>query len=409
MFIEFFFFLRRHGLQVSVHEWLTLLEALKLGLACESLLQFYHVCRAVCVKNEAHYDLFDQCFASYFKDAKAPESLTSDLLKWLEDPIFHRQLSAEERARLTALDLETLRKEFETRLKEQHERHDGGSHWVGTGGTSPFGNGGTHPSGVRVGGQSRSRSALQVAGERRFRNLRHDRTLDVRQLGVALLQLRELARVGQASELDLEASIAAIAKNAGEIDLVFKPERKNNLKLLLLMDVGGSMTDHSRLCENLFSAAHAARHFKTFEFYFFHNCIYETLATNFETGDVVSTEALLARLDASWMCLIVGDAAMNPAELTLPGGSIFYDHANALPGLEWLRRVRTRLPRTAWLNPEPERFWEITSNQMVRSVFEMFPLSLDGLARAIAWLKRPQAGSQSQKVPRGGNTHDFRR
>jgi uncharacterized protein with von Willebrand factor type A (vWA) domain len=389
MFLQFFQLLRGAGIPVSQSEWLALMRALALGLDECSLLRFYHLCRAVCVKSEAHFDLYDQCFAYFFRGiGEAPRDLTP-FLQWLADPRSLRPLSAAERAELEALDLEELRRQFEERLREQKERHDGGSRWIGSGGTSPFGRDGYHPSGIRVGdAEGRGAgTALQVAGRRRFRNLRHDLVLDVRQIGVALRRLRLFAREGVADELDLDATIDQTARNAGDIELAFRPPRKNRVHLLLMMDVGGSMTPYAQVTEQLFSAAHQATHFQAFQHYYFHNCPYENLFSDIARQRGESTAQLLENLDREWFCVIVGDAAMAPYEVSMVGGSADYFHHNEVAGIDWLRRIRDRLPRTVWLNPEPPAYWGAHSTQMIRELFPMFPLTLDGLDSAIAELK----------------------
>lgn len=379
--------MRARGIPVSQTEWLVLMQALLLGLENTSLLRFYHLCRATCVKTEAYFDAYDQCFAEYFRGASPKELVLDALLNWLEDPNPLRDLSPDEIAMLKAMNLEELRAQFEERLREQQERHDGGNRWIGTGGTSPFGRGGVHPSGIRVGGGSGARSAVQVAADRRFRNLRHDLVLDVRQIGVALRKLRLFAREGCPDELDLEETIDQTARNAGEIDLVFRPERKNRVRFLLLMDVGGSMTPYARVSERLFSAAHQSTHFKAFKHYYFHNCPYETLYTDIWQREGIETTRLLENLDRNWFCVIVGDAAMAPYELSHVGGSINYFHHNTNSGLDWLARIADRFPRVVWLNPEPKNYWGLHSTVMIRELFAMFPLTLDGLDEAIAFLK----------------------
>ena len=387
MFSDFLFFLRAVGLKASLNEWLSVIRALSEGHAQANLNIFYNVTRSLVVKRESQFDLYDRAFAEFFKDVPGHFQLDDQLLEWLSNPKLPRQLSEEELAALKAMDLDELRKSFEERRKEQNERHDGGSHWIGTGGTSPFGHGGTHPAGVRVGGVGGGRSAIQIAQERRFKNLRSDQVLETRQMGVALRKLRRLSRQDGPSELDLQASIDKTARDGGEIDLVFSPPRSNKTKLLLLMDVGGSMDPYSFLSERLFSAAPAASHFKAFESYFFHNCIYEHVYTDMERYQGIRTDELLKRLDATWSVIVVGDAWMSPFELTHAGGSIYYGHQNAEPGLVWLKRLKDRCPDTVWLNPEPPRVWESDSIFMVRQVFPMFPFTLDGLSDAISSLK----------------------
>jgi uncharacterized protein len=391
MFVDFFFHLRARGIMASPMEFLGLLEALDRGLVGESLDKFYAVARAMLVKRVEQYDLYDQIFAEYFKDLPFTGAQAADIgdafWDWLENPKTLRELTEEEKARLERLDLEKLREMFEERLKEQKERHDGGNKWIGTGGTSPFGHSGHHPGGIRVGGESGSRSAVQVASKRRFKNLRDDLILDTRQMGVALRKLRRLKRTGQARELDLDATIDKTAKNAGDIELVFDAPRKNDLKLLLLMDVGGSMNPHSRLTSQLFSAAHKARHFKSFQSYYFHNCPYEHLFTDIALGKSIPTLEALAQLDATWRCIIVGDAAMAPSELMEPGGSVDYFHYNEQPGLYWLQKIRETVPKTAWLNPDNPRWWGGYTTRVIGQLFDMFPLTLEGLEHAVDRLR----------------------
>lgn len=387
MFVDFFYYLRERGLKVTVTEWLSLMEAIGQGLAGESLIGFYHLCRSLCVKSEAHFDLYDQAFAEYFHDITAPTTLLDEVLEWLEDPVFPRDLSPEEVAALKTYDLDELRKLFEERLAEQEERHDRGDRWIGTGGTSPFGHGGQNPAGVRVGGSGGGRSAVQIASSRRFRNLRNDVVLDTRQIGLALRKLRRLARDGVPEELDLDETVDATARNYGDIELIFHPERKNTVKLLLLMDVGGSMMPYTRLCERLFSAAHAASHFKAFKAYYFHNCPYGMLYEDMERRKGEMTQDILNNHDQTWTCIMVGDAAMAPYELTMVGGAINYFHNNPVTGLDWLQKLSERYPRSCWLNPEPEQFWGLTSTALIREIFEMFPLSLEGLDASVQHLR----------------------
>lgn len=389
MFLGFFYYLRSRQVRVSLNEWMTLMEALQKGLAESSLTRFYHLCRSICIKSEAHFDKFDQCFAEYFKGVEASEESIDKVLDWLRRSPLEQELDPEELAKLRAMDLDTLREEFEKRLAEQDEQHDGGNYWIGTGGTSPFGHGGVHPSGIRIGGPGRRGSAMQVATKRRFQNLRHDRILDVRQIATALRQLRRLTRDGREDELDIDETVDATARNVGDLEIVFRPPRKNTVKLLLLMDVGGSMTPHTRLSELLFSAAHAASHFKSFKHYYFHNCPYEKLYTDITQRKGTSTLEVLQNLDRTWYTVIVGDAAMSPYELTSSGGSIDFFHYNEEPGIRWLQRIRERFPRSVWINPDPPRYWGVTqSTLMIQDIFEMHPFTLDGLGDAISYLRK---------------------
>lgn len=387
MLSGFLFHLRARGLNVSLTEHLALIEALAKGYSRASLSVFYALARSLLVKREAQLDLFDRCFAEYFEGVEEELELDEELLRWLEQPKPALELSDEQRAMLEAMDLETLREQFEQRLAEQKERHDGGNRWVGTGGTSPFGHGGQHPTGVRVGGHGGGRSAVQVASERRFQNLRSDRVLDTRQVSVALRRLRLLSQDGAPTELDIDATIDKSAKEGGEIDLVFTPPRRGRVKLLLLMDVGGSMDPHAQLSEQLFSAAHQASHFKAFEHFFFHNCPYGRLYKDIWQGDATSTAEVLKQIDRTWSVVFVGDAWMSPYELSHQGGAISYWEQNPVPGLEWLRRFQQKTDKLAWLNPEPKRIWEAPSVRMVRSLFPMFELTLDGLTEAVDHLR----------------------
>ena len=395
MFVDFFFHLRAWGVPVSPTEFLALLEALSRGLVGPSLDRFYAVSRALMVKRVEHFDLFDQAFASFFGRAHLhapyrPAEIEDRVWQWLQHAPL-RELTEAERAALEGmepLDLDELRRQFEERLAEQEERHQGGSHWVGSGGTSPFGHSGANPGGIRVGGEGRGSTAVQVATKRRFRNLRNDLTLDVRQIGVALRRLRELTREGLEEELDLDATISATARNAGDLEIVFRPPRANRVKLMLLMDVGGSMTPYARLCEQLFSAAHQASHFKAFRHYYFHNCVYEELFTDIARRQGTSTQEILDDLDRGWRVVIVGDAAMAPSELMTSGGSIDYWHVNSRAGIYWLRQIRERVPASIWLNPDPPRYWNSYTTRAIGELFPMFPLTLEGLGEGVAQLRR---------------------
>jgi uncharacterized protein with von Willebrand factor type A (vWA) domain len=393
MFIDFFYHLRDRGLSIGTHEFLSLLEALSKGLARESLTHFYVVARSLLVKRPEDFDTYDQAFAEYFRDvefdAATKQKVTDELLEWLEnDPLPPPDLSEEEIEAMESYDFDELREEFEERLGEQEERHDGGSHWIGTGGSSPFGHSGDAPRGVRVGGESRNRSAVQVASERRFKNLRDDVTLGVRDISQALRRLRRLTREGRDEELDVDATIEATSKNAGELDLVFRPSRGNDIKLLLLMDIGGSMNPFTRLTTQLFSAAHQVNHFKAFESYYFHNCPYETLYTDMARQQGEPTERILGNLDQSWCCFVVGDAAMAPEELMREGGSVDYFHQNERPGIEYLREFKESVPNTVWLNPRGPMFWGTTwTTQKIRELFPMFELTMEGLEEAVDELR----------------------
>ncbi len=388
MLIDFLYELRAKKVPVSTHEWMALMEAMAKGLHESSLDGFYRLCRTICVKDIALYDAYDEAFLAYFKDVHVSSlQLTEELLQWLGDPKALESLTAEQREMLKSLDLEKLRELFEQRLKEQKERHDGGNRWIGTGGTSPFGTNGRNPNGMRVGGGG-ARSAMAVAGERQFREYRRDVVLDVRQIDVALRGLRRLGREGAIEELDLDETVDKTCKNAGEIDIVFRPPRRNRVKVILLMDVGGSMDPHSELMSRLFTAASRSGRFAKFRSYYFHNCVYNSVYEDAEFRKPVQVADLLAHSDRDEKLVLVGDALMHPAELLDPGGSMYlYSQARA-SGHEWLRRLAAHFRSAAWLNPEPERFWAGTTIEVIASVFAMYPLTLDGLAHAVRYLTR---------------------
>lgn len=387
MLNQFFYKLREYRVPVSITEWMTFMEALSKGLAYSDLNTFYSLSRSLLVKDVAYYDTFDQVFANIFRDADISPSLKKEIEDWLQNPIEFPALSEDEIKMLEEMDFETLKEEFEKRLKEQAERHDGGNRWIGTGGTSPFGHGGVNPAGIRVGGTGGGHSAVQIATLRRFRNYRTDQVLDVRHMKVALKKLRALERLGAPDELDLDESIDQTCKNAGELELIFRPERKNRLKLLLLMDAGGSMEPHARLVNRLFSAANQLSHFKEFKFYYFHNCVYEEVFSDIYMDERVATGKLFSELDGNWRVIFVGDAAMSPYELMAKHGAIYYYHRNEIPGIEWLRRFNDHFRKTIWINPMQERHWWANTIRMIQALFPMYPLTINGLEEAVGALR----------------------
>ncbi len=385
MFTDFFYILRQNKVPVSLVEWMTLMEALAKG-HIKNLDEFYFLARAILVKSEAYYDQYDIAFQQYFQGVEAPEEITEQVLDWLKDPLSRLFLSEEEQAKFESMDFDELIKELEKRLEEQTGQHDGGGHWIGRGGTSPFGHSGYHPAGIRIGGQPGGRHAVQIAQERRFKNYRSDLTLDVRQIGMALKKLRQLRRTGLEDELDLEGTIKATAKNAGDLDFIWQRSRKNTVKLLLLMDVGGSMEPFAMLCSQLFSAAHSSTHFKDFQYYYFHNCIYDYLYKDVEREDAISTVHLLHTLEPDYKLLLVGDARMGPWELTERYGAINYYERNEIPGILWLKRIRDHFSHCVWLNPDDPRFWIHATVQMIGKLFPMYSLTLGGLEEAVGKL-----------------------
>jgi uncharacterized protein len=392
MLVRFFFDLREAGVPVSITEFLSLLEALQQRIAFCSAEEFYYLARLALVKDERHFDRFDRVFAEHFAGAeKLFEKILAEVpAEWLK-LASERLLSEEERQKVRALGsweelLETLRQ----RLKEQKERHEGGSKWVGTGGTSPFGSGGYNPEGVRIGTEGkRQRKAVKVWERRDYRNFDDAVELGTRNLKLALRRLRKFAREGAADELDLGGTIEATARNAGWLDLKLVPERRNAVKVLLLLDVGGSMDDHIRVCEELFSAARSE--FRHLEHFYFHNFLYESLWKDNRRRHAERTPLLelLRRFNPDYRVVIVGDATMSPYEIVQPGGSV--EHWNAEAGSVWMQRLTAHFPRVVWLNPEPEERWDWTpSIRLARELVgdRMFPLTLAGLDRATAELRR---------------------
>ncbi len=400
MFLEFFYNLRARGLKVTTHNWLSLMEALQKGLHGDSLDGFYAVARCLLVNTEADYDVFDQVFAETFRGVQVDaQALLQNLDDWLKNPKKLEFLDPALREALKSLDLETLRRELMDRLKRQKERHEGGNQWIGTGGTSPFGQGGMHPSGIRMGGAGGGRSALIVADERRFANFRRDLVLDTRQIASALKRLRKLSREDGELELDLDGTIDATARNCGDIEVVMQPPRNNSVRLLLLLDVGGSMDPHAHLVSRLFSAAHQGGDFKELRTYYFHNCIYGKVFDDASFTDGIKTTELLNTLDRRWYVIVVGDAYMHPGELMMTS-SDWWDSQRGPSGLTWLARIADRFPRAAWLNPEPPRLWSHGTIAEIREVFPMYALTLDGLDEMIKGMRRPNDPRRRARVAR---------
>jgi uncharacterized protein with von Willebrand factor type A (vWA) domain len=374
--------LRNRGLKVTPTQWITLVHGLVLGLHGSSLMGFYSLARSILAKDESELDDFDLAFSVHFKGVQDEiKAIEDEVWKWLENPIPPYAVDPEWVKMLEQVDIEALRREFERRLAEQTERHDGGGRWIGTGGTSPFGHSGYHPGGIRVGGASRLGSAVQVAAQRRFREYRRDQVLDTRQLGVALKKLRALKREGAAEELDVEATIDRTAREAGELELVFHPPRENNIELLLAMDVGGTMEPYRHLVNLLFSTAHGIRHFRRFSHVYFHNCVYDQVYADASFRDAVPLHELLRSHGRNTRLVLVGDAYMYPGELTDRWGAIHYWERNEEPGVAYLEKYAAHFRRAAWLNPMHERFWFHPSVRMIRGIFPMYPLSVEGVER----------------------------
>jgi len=389
MLIDFFFTLKDAKVPVSIKEFLVLLEALQKQVIDNSLDDFYFLSRATLVKDEAHYDKFDKAFGQYFHGIEALfEKLPDIPLDWLMKRM-ERELTPEQKAQLEKFGYDKLMDRLKELLNEQKERHEGGNKWIGTGGTSPFGHGGTNPEGIRIGGEGGKRSAVKVWEARAFRDYDSERELGTRNIKVALRRLRRFAREGAEDELALDDTIRATASNAGWLDLKMRPERRNKTKVLMLMDVGGTMDDHIARAEELFSAAKAE--FKNMEFFYFHNCVYETLwknnrrrhAERFATWDV------LRKYPADTKLIFIGDATMSPYEILQPGGSVEYNNEEA--GAVWLQRFTHTFPKFVWLNPEPEGLWQYRQSiDVVRQLMSnrMFPVTLEGLERAMRMLSK---------------------
>lgn len=395
MFNKLFFELRTARIPVSLNEYLTLLGAVQAGCANYSITDFYYLARATLVKDERFLDRFDQVFGTVFKgvesvsaeDLSTTAAIPEDWLRKLAE----RMLTEEEKQQIQSLGgwdklMETLKK----RLEEQKGRHQGGNKWIGTAGTSPFGAYGYNPEGIRIGqDKSRHRRAVKVWDQRDFRNLADDVELGTRTIKVALRRLRRFARQGAATELDLDGTIRSTAHHAGMLDIQMVPERHNTIKVLLFLDIGGSMDDHIKLCEELFSAARSE--FKHLEYYYFHNCPYESVwkDNSRRQTDRIPTEEVLRTYPADYKLIFVGDASMSPYEIAVPGGSV--EHWNPEPGRVWMQRLLAQWPRAAWLNPVDRRYWGHTQSiAMMQELMEgrMFPLTLEGLDQAMQSLNR---------------------
>ena len=390
MLIDFFLHLKHRKLPVSTREFLTLLEGVRDGVCGPSIDEFFHFARTCLVKDESLYDRFDRAFGEYLGNVQAIAGLEAELPEeWLR-AVATRHLSPEDRARLEKLGWDKLMETFRERLREQKERHQGGSKWIGTGGTSPFGNSGVHPEGIRVGGESAgNRTAVKVWERREFRNLDDSVELGTRNIKVALRRLRRFAREGASEELDLDGTITATARNAGWLNLMMRPERHNAVKVLLFLDVGGSMDDHVKVCEELFSACRTE--FKHLEYFYFHNCVYESVWKDNRRrySERIAVTDLLHKYGPDYKLIVVGDATMSPYEILHPHGSI--EHMNAEPGAAWLRRLLDTWPAAAWLNPEPERLWQYRQSiGIIRDIVgeRMYPMTLAGLEAAMRQLSK---------------------
>ncbi|MDH0048203.1 vWA domain-containing protein [Comamonas terrigena] len=395
MLIDFFYTLRAAKLPVSVKELLTLLEALQKGVVGPqsedgwSMDDFYFLARTTLVKDEKHYDKFDRAFAAYFKGVEMLTDFTKELpAEWLRK-MLERELTDEQKAAIQKMGWDELMKTLQKRLEEQKGRHEGGNKWIGTGGTSPFGHGGYNPQGIRIGGPGKNRSAVKVWEQRAYRDYDDTQELGTRNIKVALRRLRKFARQGGELELDLPDTIRSTAANAGWLDIKMVPERHNNVKVLLLMDVGGTMDDHIQRVEELFSAVKSE--FKHLEFYYFHNCVYDFMWKNNKRrfGEKFDTWDIIRKYNKDYKLIFVGDATMSPYEITQPGGSVEYNNEEA--GAEWLQRLTHAFPHHAWVNPEPQGVWEYRQSiDLIRRLVggRMYPLSLKGLEETMRLLSK---------------------
>lgn len=391
MLIQFFLNLKEAKVPVSVREFLTLLEALKSGVINPSINDFYQLSRMTLVKDEQHFDRFDQVFGNYFKGVEQIIDLSPDIpMDWLEKKL-QRVLTDEEKAALQKLGgPEALKKRLAELLKEQKEWHGGGNKWIGAGGSSPFGHSGYHPEGIRIGGESAgNRTAIKVWEAREFKDYDSDIALGTRNIKVALRRLRRFAREGSDLELDLDKTIHLTAANAGMLDIQMRPERHNQVKVLLLMDVGGSMDDHIKQIGELFSAAKAE--FKHLEYYYFHNCVYENLwqSNRRRRDQVTSTKDIINKYGPDYKLIFVGDATMSPYEILSPNGSVEYNNQEA--GAVWINRLLDHFPHFVWLNPEPESIWEYRQSiDIMKNLMKnrMYPVTLNGLESAMRQLSK---------------------
>ena len=393
MLIKFFYTLRAAKLPVSVGEFLTLLEGLKKGVigngSTPTVDDFYYLARTTLVKDETNYDKFDRAFAAYFKGVELLTDFTKEVpLDWLKNHL-DLNLTPEQKAAIEAMGWDELMETLKKRFEEQKERHEGGSKWIGTGGTSPFGNSGYNPQGVRIGGKGGNKSAVKVWDQRAYRDYDDNLELGTRNIKVALRRLRRFAREGSDLELDLGDTIHKTAANAGMLDIRMIPERHNKVKVLLLMDVGGTMDDHIHRVEELFSATKTE--FKHLEFFYFHNCVYDFVWKNNRRrfAEKHATWDIIRKYNKDYKLIFVGDATMSPYEILQAGGSVEYNNDEA--GAEWLQRLTHAFPKYAWINPEPQGVWQYRQSiSIIQQLMQqrMFPLSLNGLEGAMRLLSK---------------------
>ena len=400
MLIDFFYTLRSAKLPVSVKEYLVLLEALKEGVVGPNgqsddgsgykIDDFYYLSRTALVKDEKHYDKFDRAFAAYFKGVEMVADFTKEIpLDWLRKNL-ELQLSPEELAKIEKMGWDELMETLKKRFEEQKERHEGGSKWIGTGGTSPFGAYGQNPQGIRIGqDKGRNKSAVKVWDQRAYKDYDDTQELGTRNIKIALRRLRKFAREGAHDELDLDDTIRSTAANAGWLDIKMVPERHNNVKVLLLMDVGGTMDEHIHRVEEMFSASKSE--FKHLEFYYFHNCVYDFMWKNNRRrfAEKFATQDIIRKYNKDYKLIFIGDATMSPYEILQPGGSVEYNNEEA--GVEWLQRLTQAFPKFAWINPEPQGVWQYRQSIGIMQQImgqRMYPLTVKGLEEAMRLLSK---------------------
>ena len=395
MFTDFLYLLRRSGLKVSLTEWMSLMQALRYNLHDASFTGFYHLCRCILVKSEADFDRFDRCFLDYFKDVDFQQEVSQQLLDWLNKPDVltdYANWDEEQALKNLGLTAEEIERMLKERMAEQTEEHNGGSRWVGTHGMSVFGNSGLSPKGIRVGGESMYKRAFRVAGERKYRDFRGDNTLDTRQFQVALRHLRQFSGLVDLpeTEFDVDRTIQDTASNAGRLKIRYKRPRENTVKVLLLMDSGGSMDYYATLCSALFQAVEKAGHFKDLKVYYFHNCVYSKLynSPTMMVRDAVPTDWVISNLSSEYKLIFVGDAQMAPDELF--GWDYSYSirrkkwerPAKPKCGFDWLMELRSHFRHNIWLNPSEKPtwgdYWSMTYDT-IEDNFPMFPLTVEGM------------------------------
>lgn len=390
MFLDFFLLLKKDGLPVTLKEYLTLLEALSKEVIAYNVTDFYHLSRTILIKHEKYLDRFDVLFGHYFSGMELiPNNILAQIPEeWLRHNKFE-DLTEEEKALIEAMGgLEALMEKFQELLNQQKERHEGGNTWIGTGGTSPYGANGYNPEGFRIGqGGSRHRRAVKVWEKRSFQNLSDNLELDTRNLKMALRRLRVFTREGTADELDIDSTIQNTCKNAGILDIEMIPSKENRVKVLVFFDVGGTMDEHVALCSRLFSAA--KYEFKQLEYYYFHNCLYESVwKDNARREERIPTFEVLNKYNKDYKVIIIGDAYMSPYEILYAGGSV--EHYNKEAGMVWLERLKVQYPYIVWLCPTNEYYWNVVdSARILREIFDnrMFPLTITGITQAMKALK----------------------